>query len=314
MQFKHISVLPQKVLDFAPDKTQTILDCTLGCGGHSRRLLEKFPNAKVFAIDRDLNALKVAEYFLKPFENNINFKHASFSELKDCFVNWMNPLFDYILADIGISSDQLDSPERGFSFNHEGPLDMRMDPDRQHTTAAYLVNNSSKNELLKILKTYGEERFAWKIVNTILIEREKKPFKTTKQLAELVYKSVPKHLQKSRIHPATLTFQALRIAVNEELNELSELLKIIPLSLKPDGRFAIISFHSLEDRIIKHKFKEWENPCVCPHDLPYCICGKKSLGSILTRSPICPSEKEIANNRRCRSAHLRVFSFKKNNL
>ena len=313
MQFKHISVLPEKVLDFAPEKTQTILDCTLGGGGHSKDLLKKFPNAKLFGIDRDFKALTQAKDFLKPYEKNITLSQATFSELKDCFINWMNPLFDYILADIGVSSEQLDRPERGFSFNHDGPLDMRMDPDRQHITAAYLVNNSSKNELITILQTYGEERFAVKIVNNIITVREKKPFKTTKELAELVSKSIPNHLKKPGFNPATLTFQALRIAVNEELNELSELLEIIPLSLKTDGRFAIISFHSLEDRMIKHKFRIWEKPCICPNDLPYCICGKKSLGKILTRRPIYPSDTEISNNRRSRSAHLRVFSLQKTN-
>ena len=313
MQFKHISVLPKKVLDFAPEKTQTILDCTLGSGGHSRNLLEKFPNAKLFGIDRDLKALQAAKDFLKPFEENITLNQAKFSELKDFFVHWMNPLFDYILADIGVSSEQLDRPDRGFSFNHEGPLDMRMDPDRQRITAADLVNNSSKKELIKIIKTFGEERFAFKIVRNIMNEREKKPFKTTKELAELVNHSIPANFKKPGLNPATLTFQALRIAVNEELNELSELLEIIPLSLKPNGRFAIISFHSLEDRMIKHKLRTWENPCVCPNDLPYCICDKKSLGNRLTKKPIRPSEREIKHNRRCRSANLRVFSFKKNN-
>jgi len=314
MQFKHIPVLPEKVLDFAPEKTQTILDCTLGGGGHSRDLLEKFPNAKLYGIDRDLKALKAAKDFLKPFEKNITLKQATFSELKDCFINWMNPLFDYILADIGTSSEQIENPERGFSFNHEGPLDMRMDPDRQHITAAYLVNNSSKYELLKIIQTYGEERYARKIVNNILAEREKKSLKTTKELAEIINQSIPNRYKKQGFNPATLTFQALRIAVNKELNELSDLLEIIPLRLKPDGRFAIISFHSLEDRMIKHKFRKWEKPCMCPNDLPYCICGKKSLGKVLTRRPICPSEIEVTRNRRCRSAHLRVFSFKKNDL
>ena len=147
-----------------------------------------------------------------------------------------------------------------------------------------------------------------------MTEREKKSFETTKELAELVNKSIPNRFKKTGLNSATLTFQALRIAVNEELNELSNLLEIIPLVLNPDGRFAIISFHSLEDRMIKHKFRKWEKPCSCPKDLPYCICGKKSLGKVLTRRPICPSEKEVSYNRRCRSAHLRVFSFEKTDL
>ena len=313
MYFKHTSVLTDKILDLAPKNTQTILDCTLGSGGHSRKLLGKFPNAKLFGIDRDLNALKSANFFLKSFEKNITLNQANFSELKECFFNWMNPFFDFILADIGTSSEQLDRPERGFSFNKDGPLDMRMDRDRQQITAAYLINNLSKNELLKILKTFGEERFASKIVTKILNERKKRPFKTTKDLAEIISRSIPKKFQKKNLNPSTLTFQALRIAVNEELAELSNLLDLVPKIQSPEGRFAIISFHSLEDRMIKHKFKNWENPCNCPKNLPYCICGKKPLGEVITKRPICPSKKEIQQNPRSRSAHLRVFSFKKTN-
>ena len=311
MYFKHTSVLTEKILDLAPKNTQTILDCTLGSGGHSRKLLRKFPNAKLFGIDRDSNALKSASHFLKPFEKNITLNQAKFSELKECFLNWMNPFFDYILADIGTSSEQLDRAERGFSFNKEGPLDMRMDQDRQKITAANLINNLNKNELLKILKSFGEERFALKIVNTILIEREKKPFKTTKDLAEIINRTIPKKFHKKNFNPSTLTFQALRIAVNEELNELSHLLDLVPNIQSPEGRFAIISFHSLEDRMIKYKFKKWEYPCNCPKNLPYCICGKNPLGKIITKRPILPSKKEILINPRSRSAHLRVFSFRK---
>ena len=314
MYFKHTSVLPKKILDFAPEKTQTILDCTIGSGGHSKKLLEKFPNAKLFGIDRDSRALKSSNYFLKPFEKNITLKQANFSELKECLDHWMNPFFDYVLADIGTSAEQLERPERGFSFTHEGPLDMRMDPRRQQITAAFLVNYSSKNELLKIIRTYGEERFASKIVNRILIEREKKPFKTTKDLAEIVKKTIPRKFQKPKLNPATLTFQAFRIAVNEELNELSNLLELVPLILKPNGRFSIISFHSLEDRIIKRKFKIWESPCDCPKNMPYCICGKKSLGEIITKRPICASKKEKELNPRSRSANLRVFCYKNNGI
>ena len=191
---------------------------------------------------------------------------------------------------------------------HEGPLDMRMDPDRQHLTAADLVNTSSMHELLKILRDYGEERFARKIVSTILVERENKPFETTKELADMVSAAIPRRFQKPGFNPATLTFQALRIAVNDELNELGILLKEAPSRLKPDGRLAIISFHSLEDRMVKHQFRKWENPCVCPTDLPYCICGEKPLGRVITRRPVNATAKETAENPRSRSAHLRVFS------
>lgn len=310
-QFEHISVLSQEVVDFAPESTQTILDCTLGGGGHSKRLLEKFPDAKLYGIDRDRLALKAAAKRLKTYEEQTRLSQASFSELPTFFTKHGGPLFDYILADIGLSSEQLVRPERGFSFLQEGPLDMRMDPDRQQITAAYLVNNLSEHELLKILRNYGEGRFARKIVGTILAVRETKPFETTRELAELVGKVIPKRLQKQGFNPATLTFQALRIAVNNELQELSVLLEQVPARLKPNGRLSIITFHSLEDRIVKHQFRKWENPCVCPTDLPYCICGEKPLGRVLTRRPVKTSKNEVADNPRSRSAHLRVFALDK---
>lgn len=310
-QFEHISVLSQEVVDFAPESTQTILDCTLGGGGHSKRLLEKFPDAKLYGIDRDRLALKAAAKRLKTYEEQTRLSQASFSELPTFFTKHGGPLFDYILADIGLSSEQLVRPERGFSFLQEGPLDMRMDPDRQQITAAYLVNNSSEHELLKILRNYGEGRFARKIVGTILAVRETKPFETTRELAELVGKVIPKRLHKQGFNPATLTFQALRIAVNNELQELSVLLEQVPARLKPNGRLSIITFHSLEDRIVKHQFRKWENPCVCPTDLPYCICGEKPLGRVLTRRPVKTSKNEVADNPRSRSAHLRVFALDK---
>ena len=310
-QFEHISVLSQEVVDFAPESTQTILDCTLGGGGHSKRLLEKFPDAKLYGIDRDRLALKAAAKRLKTYEEQTRLSQASFSELPTFFTKHGGPLFDYILADIGLSSEQLVRPERGFSFLQEGPLDMRMDPDRQQITAAYLVNNSSEHELLKILRNYGEGRFARKIVGKILAVRETKPFETTRELAELVGKVIPKRLQKQGFNPATLTFQALRIAVNNELQELSVLLEQVPARLKPNGRLSIITFHSLEDRIVKHQFRKWENPCVCPTDLPYCICGEKPLGRVLTRRPVKTSKNEVADNPRSRSAHLRVFALDK---
>ena len=310
-QFEHISVLSQEVVDFAPESTQTILDCTLGGGGHSKRLLEKFPDAKLYGIDRDRLALKAAAKRLKDYEEQTRLSQASFSELPTFFTKHGGPLFDYILADVGLSSEQLVRPERGFSFLQEGPLDMRMDPDRQQITAAYLVNNSSEHELLKILRNYGEGRFARKIVGTILAVRETKPFETTRELAELVGKVIPKRLHKQGFNPATLTFQALRIAVNNELQELSVLLEQVPARLKPNGRLSIITFHSLEDRIVKHQFRKWENPCVCPTDLPYCICGEKPLGRVLTRRPVKASKNEVADNPRSRSAHLRVFALDK---
>jgi len=311
MQFEHISVLTQEVVDLAPESTQTILDCTLGGGGHSRCLLENFPDAKLYGFDRDALAVKASAERLKTYEKQTKLGQASFSELPEFFAECGEPDFDYILADLGLSSEQLARAERGFSFLREGPLDMRMDPDRQQITAAHLVNNSSEQELLKILRNFGEERFARKIVGKILEFRGKNPLKTTKELAQLVSSVIPRRLQKQGFNPATLTFQALRIAVNNELQELEVLLKQIPSRLKKDGRVALISFHSLEDRIVKHQFRKWENPCVCPTDLPYCICGEKPRGRVLTRRPVNATKKEVADNPRSRSARLRVFAFEK---
>ena len=311
MQFEHIPVLTQEVVDFAPESTQTILDCTLGGGGHSSCLLENFPDAKLYGIDRDALAVKASAERLKTYEKQTKLGQASFSELPEFFAECGEPVFDYILADLGLSSEQLVRAERGFSFLREGPLDMRMDPDRQQITAAHFVNNSSEQELLKILRNFGEERFARKIVGKILEFRGKNPLKTTKELAQLVSSVIPRRLQKQGFNPATLTFQALRIAVNNELQELEVLLKQIPSRLKKDGRVALISFHSLEDRIVKHQFRKWENPCVCPTDLPYCICGEKPRGRVLTRRPVNATKKEVADNPRSRSAQLRVFAFEK---
>jgi len=311
IQIDHISVLAQEVVDFAPESTKAILDCTLGGGGHSRRLLEKFPDAKLYGIDRDALAVKAAAGRLEIYEKQTKLSQASFSELPELFADCGEPVFDYILADIGLSSEHLASAERGFSFLKEGPLDMRMDPDRQQITAALLVNNSSEQELINILRNYGEERFARKIAGKILEIREQTPLKSTKELAQLVSTVIPRRLQKKGFNPATLTFQALRIAVNNELQELKVLLKQIPSRLKPNGRMAVISFHSLEDRIVKHQFRKWENPCVCPTDIPYCLCDEKPLGRVLTRRPVNASKKEVTDNPRSRSAHLRVFAFEK---
>ena len=306
--FRHISVLQKEVVDYAPPSPQTILDCTLGGGGHSNKLLEKYPKACLYGIDRDSIAVKAADRRLQNFRKQTCLIHASFSELPALIDKWGNPIFDYIIADIGVSSEQISCPERGFSFLNEGPLDMRMDPERQHLTAENIVNNANEHELVNILRNFGEERYARKIVSTILAERRKKKFRTTLELAELVKNVIPNKMRKRGFNPATKTFQALRIAVNNELQELTNLLENAPKFLKNSGRMAVISFHSLEDRIVKQKFRKWENPCVCPTDLPYCVCGEMPLGKVLTRRQVKASKEEIAKNPRSRSAHLRVFA------
>ena len=306
--YKHIPVLQKEVVDFAPPSTRSILDCTLGGGGHSYGLLGKYTKASLYGIDRDSIAVKAAERRLQNFRKQTLLIHANFSELNVLSNKWGNPGFDYIIADIGVSSEQLSCPERGFSFLKEGPLDMRMDQDRQKLTAENIVNKANEHELVNILRNFGEERYARKIVSTIIAERRKKDFRSTLELAELVNNVIPNKMKKKGFNPATKTFQALRIAVNNELHELMSLLEQAPKLLKNSGRLAVISFHSLEDRIIKHQFRKWENPCVCPTDLPYCVCGGIPLGKVLTRRHVKASKDEIANNPRSRSAILRVFA------
>ena len=306
--FRHISVLQKEIVDYAPPSPQTILDCTLGGGGHSKKLLEKYPKACLYGIDRDSIAVKAADRRLQNFRKHTCLVHATFSELPALIDKWGHPIFDYIIADIGVSSEQISCPERGFSFLNEGPLDMRMDPERQHLTAENIVNNTNEHDLVNILRNFGEERYARKIVSTIMTERRKKKFRTTLELAELVKNVIPNKMRKKGFNPATKTFQALRIAVNNELQELTTLLEHAPTFLKHSGRMAVISFHSLEDRIVKQTFRKLENPCVCPTDLPYCVCGGIPMGKVLTRRQVKASKEEIAKNPRSRSAHLRVFT------
>ncbi len=306
--FHHISVLKKEVVDYAPPSTQTILDCTLGGGGHSHSLLDNNSNAFLYGIDRDSFAVKAADRRLKHFNKQTRLAHASFSELPILIKKWGYPCFDYIIADIGVSSEHLTCPERGFSFLYEGPLDMRMDQKRQNLTAGNIINNANEHELVRIIRNFGEERYARKIVSKILSERRKKQFRTTLELAELVNIVIPNKMKKRGFNPATKTFQALRIAVNNELQELSYLLEYSPSFLKHSGRLAIISFHSLEDRMVKQKFRNWENPCVCPTELPYCVCGGIPLGKVITRRQVKASKEEISKNPRSRSASLRVFA------
>ncbi len=303
---KHIPVLRQEILDHAPLHTQKILDCTLGGGGHSLALLNQFEQAQLIASDRDSIALETAKATLSNFLPQLQLHHARFSTLEKILATYQWK-FDYIIADIGVSSFQFDQSERGFSFTHDGPLDMRMDANSNERTAADWINDASEQELVAIFRKYGEERFSQKIGQGIVKEREKKTFHSTQKFAKYVASLVPRRFHKKGIHPATLVFQALRIAVNDELQELQTLLQTAIHYLNPNGRLALISFHSLEDRLVKHQFQEWENPCHCPQGLPFCICGLSPLGKRVEKRPIRPSAQEIKQNSRSRSAKLRVF-------
>ena len=308
MDFKHISVLLDETIDGLDIKPDGIyVDGTLGGGGHSYEILKRLsPKGRLIGIDQDGEALKAAGERLKEFENQITLVRSNYCEIDKVLKELNVEKVDGILLDIGVSSYQLDNLERGFSYKSDAPLDMRMDT-RQELTAADVVNTYSENELFKIIKDYGEDKFAKNIAKHIVLARKEKPLETTKELSEVIKRAIPMKVQAKGGHPAKKTFQAIRIEVNQELTVLKESIdKMIDL-LKPNGRICIITFHSLEDRIVKTKFRENENPCTCPPNFPVCVCGKKSKGKVITRKPIIPSEEEMTENKRSKSSKLRIF-------
>lgn len=308
MDFKHISVLLDETIDGLDIKPDGIyVDGTLGGGGHSYEILKRLsPKGRLIGIDQDGEALKAAGERLKEFENQITLVRSNYCEIDKVLKELNVEKVDGILLDIGVSSYQLDNLERGFSYKSDAPLDMRMDT-RQELTAADVVNTYSENELFKIIKDYGEDKFAKNIAKHIVLARKEKPLETTKELSEVIKRAIPMKVQAKGGHPAKKTFQAIRIEVNQELTVLKESIdKMIDL-LKPNGRICIITFHSLEDRIVKTKFRENENSCTCPPNFPVCVCGKKSKGKVITRKPIIPSEDEIEENKRAKSSKLRIF-------
>ena len=308
MDFKHISVLLDETIDGLDIKPDGIyVDGTLGGGGHSYEILKRLsPKGRLIGIDQDGEALKAAGERLKEFENQITLVRSNYCEIDKVLKELNVEKVDGILLDIGVSSYQLDNLERGFSYKSDAPLDMRMDT-RQELTAADVVNTYSENELFKIIKDYGEDKFAKNIAKHIVLARKEKPLETTKELSEVIKRAIPMKVQAKGGHPAKKTFQAIRIEVNQELTVLKESIdKMIDL-LKPNGRICIITFHSLEDRIVKTKFRENENPCTCPSDFPVCVCGKKSKGKVITRKPILPGTAEQEENPRSKSAKLRIF-------
>lgn len=299
---QHIPVLYQAVIDLLkPVPGGLYVDGTLGAGGHSRGvLIESSPDGQVAGFDRDPQALELAKINLAEFGERVIFINDSYRNFQSHLNNLNWHCVDGILLDLGISSMQLDRPERGFSFREDGPLDMRFDPD-QPLTAADLVNELSREELADIIYRYGEEKLSRKIADAIIANR---PLVRTKDLAQIV-KKVARN-PKSKTHPATRTFQALRIAVNQELDALEAFLPIALETLNTGGRLAIIAFHSLEDRIVKQFFRMESKDCICPPEVPLCICGHKARLKELTRRPIRPEESEIIRNPRARSAKLRV--------
>lgn len=303
----HQSVLLAETVELlAPGKGRIFVDCTLGLGGHSEAILQSSNQTKVIGIDQDLEAIAFAKKRLEKFGDRFEVYHANFSELESVLSEAKIDKVDGVLADLGVSSLQLDSETRGFSFRFDAPLDMRMNPASDEETVADLLENLSEFELARIIYEYGEERFSRRIARRIVEKRiNGMTPKTTKELADLVAKSVPFN-KKDKIHPATRTFQALRIAVNRELEVLTDFLQLAIDKLNVNGRLAVISFHSLEDRIVKRIFQKLAGKCECPPNFPICVCGAERKIEILTRKPVVPQEIEIETNPRARSAKLRA--------
>ena len=305
MSKQHESVFGREVFEnLNLERDSLIVDGTLGDGGHTELWLKNTTNVRVLGIDRDMRAIERAEKRLASFRSRITLVHGNFSDIKTILkkANLMN--VDGLILDLGVSSPQLDSPNRGFSFMRNGPLDMRMDSS-QKITAADLLVELSDEKLVSIIKEYGEERFSKKIVRAIRQAQTKSSIKTTLQLSNIISTAVHAPRQ-HKIHPATRTFQALRIAVNGELEHIKKALVDSVDILQESARVIVISFHSLEDRIVKNFFKNEEKDCVCPPKFPICSCGKKQRLKIITRKPIIPTAEEVTRNARASSAKLRV--------
>lgn len=309
MEFKHYSVLRDETIEELNIKPDGIyVDGTLGGAGHSieicKRLSEK---GRLIGIDQDSDAIAAASERLKDYMDRVTIVRSNYSDMKNVIHNLGIDKVDGIVLDLGVSSFQLDTPERGFTYRVEGaPLDMRMD-DRQALTARDIVNDYSEMELFRIIRDYGEDKFAKNIAKHIVQARANKPIETTGELNEIIKAAIPSKVRATGGHPSKRTYQAIRIELNHELDVLQDNLDDMIDLLNDEGRICIITFHSLEDRIVKSNFKKNENPCTCPSNFPVCVCGNKSKGHVITRKPILPSEKELEENSRSKSAKLRVF-------
>ncbi|SHJ67283.1 16S rRNA (cytosine1402-N4)-methyltransferase [Hathewaya proteolytica DSM 3090] len=306
MDFKHVSVLLEETIDGLNIKSGGIyVDGTMGGAGHSSEIVKQIgEDGLLIGIDQDTEALKAAGERLKDYKN-VKYVHNNFREIKYILKELDIESIDGIMMDLGVSSYQLDNGQRGFSYMQDAKLDMRM--DRNSEFSAYdVVNRYSEEEIIRVIKEYGEERFARRIASNIVKAREIKAIETTFELVEIIRKSIPMKNQREGGHPAKRTFQAIRIEVNGELAILNQAIEDAVSCLKPGGRIAIITFHSLEDRIVKNKFRQLENPCTCPSSFPICICGKKPVLKVITRKPLEPSEEEKSQNKRSLSAKLRI--------
>ena len=306
MNFEHTPVLLKEAIDGLNIKEDGIyVDGTLGGAGHSLEIVKRLTSGKLIGIDQDLDAIGKAREVLKDGSDKIILVHDNYVNIEEILSSLHIEKVDGILLDIGVSSHQLDEEERGFSYNKDAPLDMRMD-ETQDFTAWDVVNKYSEEELKRIIWDYGEERWAKRIAEFIVNERKTKPIDTTLQLVDVIKKAIPKKVRMEGHHPAKKTFQAIRIEVNGELEVLEKSIPKMCRLLNKGGRIAIITFHSLEDRIVKETFKELNKDCICPPEIPICVCDKKQEIKIITRKPITPTESEIERNPRSRSSKLRI--------
>ena len=306
MEFSHKSVLLDECIDALAIKPEGIyLDGTLGGAGHSLEIVSRLTTGRLIGVDRDRVALAAAQERLKDYLPRVTFVHSNFSELDRILEELQIPAVDGMLFDLGVSSPQLDDALRGFSYMADAPLDMRMDRD-DPLTAGEIVNRWSQEELRRILYEYGEERYAPQIAAAIVRSREKKPIETTLELVDIIRSAMPPQALREKQHPAKRSFQAIRIAVNDELSSVSKMMQAAIRRLKPGGRLAVITFHSLEDRIVKSEMQQAARGCTCPPEFPVCVCGKKPQIRLVTRKPIVSGAKELEANPRARSAKLRV--------
>lgn len=309
MMFEHKSVLLYETIDSLNVKPDGVyVDGTLGGGGHALEVCRRLGEyGRLIGIDQDADAIAAASERLRDYEDRVTIVRSNYEEIQSVLRNLGIEKADGIYLDLGVSSYQLDTPERGFTYREDdAPLDMRMD-QRNTRTAADLVNTYSEFDLYRIIRDYGEDKFAKNIAKHIVRARETKRIETTGELTEIIKGAVPAKVRAVGGHPSKKTFQAIRIELNQELEVLNNSIDTMIDLLKPGGRLAVITFHSLEDRIVKIRFRNNENPCTCPPDFPVCVCGKVSKGRVITRKPVVPSEEEIEGNKRSKSSKLRVF-------